>query len=255
MPTSMSCPSCGRPASGKFCAECGASLTGAVCGSCGVPLTPGGRFCHLCGAAHGARARSSVPTSVVAWVIGATAVAVLVVWLVGRNAGSPAAELPSAAAAGPSPGAGGPTDISSLTPRERADRLFNRVMTAASQGDTSQVRFFAPMAVQAYGMIGMLDADARYHLGLLEAESGNLSATVAQADTLERENPGHLFAILLRGEAAERSGDGPALARWHRRFLDAYEAQMQTGRQEYRDHQDALNVFRDAALTSRGAGR
>ncbi|HWP37244.1 MAG TPA: hypothetical protein VNL18_06775 [Gemmatimonadales bacterium] len=196
-----------------------------------------------------------MPTNVVAWVVGATAVAVLVVWLVGRNAGSSAPEGPSAADAAAPPGAGGPTDLSSLTPRERADRLFDRVMRATAGGDTSQAKFFVPMAIQAYGMIGALDADARYHVGLLEAESGNLTATLAQADTLERENPGHLFAMLLRGEAAERGGDARALARWHRRFLDAYEAQMQTGRQEYQAHREALNIFRDAALTSSGTAR
>jgi hypothetical protein len=148
-----------------------------------------------------------------------------------------------------------PTDISSVSPRERADRLFNRVMSAAAQGDTDQVRFFAPMAVQAYGMIDALDADARYHLGLLEAQSGNLAATAAQADTLEWQNPGHLFALVLHGEAAERSGDTAALSRWRRRFLDAYERELATGKPEYRDHEGALNVFRDAALTAGGSSR
>lgn len=181
-----------------------------------------------------------------AWIVGATGVAVVIVWLVARNAGSAPVEGAAAGGGGPA-GTGTASDISNLTPREQADRLFNRVMSAASQGDTGQVSFFAPMAVQAYGMIGALDADARYHLGLLEAETGNLAGTLAQADTLERQNPGHLFATLLRGEAAERSGDAAALSRWRRRFLEAYEAELATGKQEYQDHTDALNIFRDGA--------
>jgi hypothetical protein len=181
-----------------------------------------------------------------AWIVGATGVAVVIVWLVARNAGSAPVEGAAGGGGGPA-GTGTASDISNLTPREQADRLFNRVMSAASQGDTGQVSFFAPMAVQAYGMIGALDADARYHLGLLEAETGNLAGTLAQADTLERQNPGHLFATLLRGEAAERSGDAAALSRWRRRFLEAYEAELATGKQEYQDHTDALNIFRDGA--------
>ncbi|HXI97884.1 MAG TPA: hypothetical protein VNG73_03005, partial [Gemmatimonadaceae bacterium] len=38
-------------------------------------------------------------------------------------------------------------DISSLSPQERADRLYNRVMLLATQGKVDSVQFFAPMAL------------------------------------------------------------------------------------------------------------
>ncbi|HMI56212.1 MAG TPA: hypothetical protein VK494_08500, partial [Gemmatimonadaceae bacterium] len=51
-----------------------------------------------------------------------------------------------AATAGELDGARAP-DISGLTPQERADRLYNRVMLLASQGKIDSVAFFAPMAL------------------------------------------------------------------------------------------------------------
>ena len=37
-----------------------------------------------------------------------------------------------------------------MTPRERFDRLFNRIMQAAERGDSAQVERFTPMALGAY---------------------------------------------------------------------------------------------------------
>ena len=41
-------------------------------------------------------------------------------------------------------------DISALTPRERADRLYDRAMRASSEGKIDSSRFFGRMAVDAY---------------------------------------------------------------------------------------------------------
>ena len=56
-------------------------------------------------------------------------------------------------------------DISNLSPQERADRLYNRVMLLASQGKTDSVQFFAPMAITAYQMLSPLNIDQRYDMG------------------------------------------------------------------------------------------
>ena len=45
-----------------------------------------------------------------------------------------------------------------MTPRERADNLFNRVMQNVSSGDSTQAKFFLPMALSAYEAVPGLDA-------------------------------------------------------------------------------------------------
>lgn len=248
----MKCPTCNAEAGGKFCSNCGAALGGATCRVCSAPLTPGARFCHLCGTALGARHGGRA--NAVPWIIAAVTVAVLVVVLVARTGGpSSPSDAPPIAPLAP-PGGMATTDISSMTPRERADRLFDRIMRAVSRGDSGEVRFFTPMALQAYGLLGGLDPDARYHVALIQAEAGDLAAVAAQADSLEAGAPRHLFVSMLRAELAERRGNRPELQRWYRRFLDLYDAEVATGKQEYRDHQTALDAFRQQASAALGTG-
>lgn len=256
----MTCPTCNAEASGKFCSNCGAALSGATCRVCSAPLTPGARFCHLCGTALGARA-ARAGTNTVPWIIAAVTAAVLVVVLVARMGGPspPVAGQGAVGGASPSiaPGAGGmaTTDISSMTPRERADRLFDRIMRAVSRGDSGEVRFFTPMALQAYALLGPLDADTRYHVALIQAEAGDLAAVAAQADSLEAAAPRHLFVSMLRADVAQQRGNPAEVRRWHRRFLDLYDAEVATAKQEYRDHQTALDAFRQQALAASGSSR
>src|SRR4029077_16741181 len=86
--------------------------------------------------------------------------------------------------------AGAPApDISSLSPQERADRLYNRVMLLATQGKIDSVQFFAPMALTAYQMLSPLNADQRYDMGRIGEVVGALPLAKAQADSILRENP------------------------------------------------------------------
>jgi hypothetical protein len=182
----------------------------------------------------------------VPWVVAAVAVALLVVVFVARSGGpaaAPAGNAPPAGMAGPV----GTTDLSTMTPREQADRLFDRVMRASEGGNASEVTFFGPMALQAYGMIGPLDADARFHIGLIEAALNHDAGATAQADTLARESPRHLFVPLIRWEVANRKQDTPALRRAYRQFLDNYDAEMATGKNEYDMHRTRLEAFRNEA--------
>ena len=41
-------------------------------------------------------------------------------------------------------------DISQMTPEERAERLYDRMMSAFEHGRMDTVRMFTPMAMQAY---------------------------------------------------------------------------------------------------------
>ncbi|GIW52240.1 MAG: hypothetical protein KatS3mg081_1595 [Gemmatimonadales bacterium] len=250
----MTCPTCGKEAVGKFCSNCGAALSGATCRVCSAPLSPGARFCHLCGSAVAAPPSAAAGSKAqwLPWTVAAAAAAALVGVLLGRSGESSAS---GAAAGGFAASGGAPmatTDISSMTPRERADRLFDRIMRAAARGDTGEIEFFTPMALQAYALLDQLDADARYHIGLIQAEAGNLDATLAQADSIERTWPGHLFGGMLRAEVARRRGQSSELRRWYRWFLERYEREQASGKPEYSDHRTALEAFRNDALANTG---
>ena len=134
-----------------------------------------------------------------------------------------------------------------MSPRQQADRLFDRIMTANVQGNRAEVDFFGPMAVQAYGMLGPLDVDARYHLGMIHALAGDLGALEAQRDSIRASVPDHLFATLLDGELARLLSDTAALRRAHARFLETVDQEIQSAKPEYADHRPALDEFRQAA--------
>lgn len=255
----MKCPRCGADAAGKFCSNCGAALAGASCANCGAPLTAGARFCHVCGTPLGAPQRPAGRNQMIPWIVAAVAVALLVVVFVARSggpssslAGGPGRGGASSSTPGEGPGAAATTDLSSMTPREQADRLFDRVMRAQEGGNTSEVTFFGPMAIQAYRMIGKPDADARFHVGLIEAALNNEAAATAQADTLAQEAPRHLFVLLIRWEVANRKGDTAGIRRIYRQFLDRYDAEMASGKSEYQMHRTRLEAFRDEARGALG---
>ncbi len=257
----MKCPNCSTETSGKFCSNCGAALAGASCATCGAPLTAGARFCHVCGTPLGAPRRGAGRANTVPWIVAGVAVALLVVVFVARS-GGPSSSIPggdgrggaSSSMPGAGPGGAATTDLSQMTPREQADRLFDRVMTASENGNSGEVTFFGPMALQAYTMIGPLDTDVRFHIGLIEAALGNEAGATAQADTVERETPKHLFVPLLRWEVAKRRTDTAAMRRVYRQFLDNYDKEMASGKNEYDIHRRRLEAFREEARGALGAG-
>jgi hypothetical protein len=143
--------------------------------------------------------------------------------------------------AGPAP------DISKMTPRERFDRLFNRIMQAAEQGDSLQVAQFTPMALGAYQQLDTRDVDARYHAAVIHLQVGDIPAAQALADTILKQSPDHLFGYIIRGTAAHIQGDSAAEARAHRDFLAHYQAEMAKNRVEYLEHGPVVEEFKSEA--------
>jgi mono/diheme cytochrome c family protein len=137
-------------------------------------------------------------------------------------------------------------DLSTMTPREAADRLFNRVMSASERGDVGEAARFAPMAVAAYGRVTNLDGDARYHLGLLYLLLDDLDQARIQVDILKQNVPRHLLALLLEHDVATKAGDGATAAGAAAEFVAAYGAEMATARPEYEAHQFSIDRFRAA---------
>lgn len=250
---SIQCPSCGQPAAGKFCSHCGAPIVSA-CPSCGAAVKPGSRACHACGTSLTA-AVTPAPWSaqtIAPWVaLGIAAIALGVALVALLNRGS-SAEVPvppftPLSSMGAAPGQ--PVDLASMSPRQAADRLFNRVMAASENGNTAEALQFVPMALQAYNNLGTLDNDARYHVALLHLTTGDIQSARAQVDMLRKSAPKHLLAFMLEHEIAERSGKPDGAARAYQAFLAAYDAEIATLREEYQDHHNTIERFRQAAQT------
>jgi len=216
-----------------------------TCHACGAPLTATARFCHKCGAqvagAQAAGWRVGLPWAVVGAALGAL-VAVLLLRLGGGSGGG----RREVGGVGDEPAAASPItppDISQMSPEERATRLYNRVMTLHSQGKSDSAGFFLPMALQAYAMLPALDVDARYHLGVLDLTGGDYAAALAQADSIRRAVPTHLFAFMLRARALELRRDPAGAHRAYRDFLQHEAAERARNRPEYTDHKDNLDAF------------
>jgi hypothetical protein len=250
------CPSCGANASGKFCAECGAPLQGAACSVCRAPLTPGAKFCHRCGTPAGV-ARGPVPAgaagekpggvgNALPWAVAAIALLALIALAAGQRFARP----PQAGASLTTPmGApiGAPQqprapDISSLTPAERAERLYDRIMGAAERGRADTVQFFMPMALQAYSALSPLNIDQRYDLGRLAEVAGDARLATAQADTILQAQPRHLLGLVLASRAARLRNDTPAAERYLGQLARFESAERQKQLPEYLLHQNDIET-------------
>lgn len=249
------CASCGAAGTGRFCSACGASRGASTCRHCGGGLAQDARFCPGCGQGVGP-ASAPVRHDRTPWIIAGAALAgllaVLLVMLT-RTAPTPVAAAEPVAEAGSDGGT--PPDISNMSPRERFDRLYNRVMRAAQTGDEATVGRFTPMALMAYAQLDSLDADARYHAALLEVHTGDVAGPTALADTILAQHPGHLFGYVIRGTVARWQKDEKALGRAYAGFLEHYDAEMKADRPEYADHKMSIDEFRAAALKAEKAGK
>jgi hypothetical protein len=161
---------------------------------------------------------------------------------------APEPVLPPLSSSAPLPGQ--PPDLSSMTPRQAADRLFNRVMAASENGDTAEALRFAPMALQAYNNLGSLDNDAHYHVALLHLTTGDIKGARAQSELLRKSVPNHLLAFMLEHQIAERSGNNESVARAYKGFLANFDTEIAAGRIEYLEHQNTILRFQKAAQAS-----
>ncbi|MBX3134332.1 MAG: zinc ribbon domain-containing protein [Gemmatimonadaceae bacterium] len=208
------------------------------CAQCGAPLGDRGAFCHRCGAPRqGAPARQATggadATPVLPWVIAGIAVLAFVAFVAGqRFGGRPAAP----AAQGPAPSGARAVDLASMSPQERADRLFQRVMTYVSEGKSDSVQFFAPMAIASFEALAPLDAHQRYDLGLIGLVSGDAVMARAQADTILSGQPTHLLGLILGMRAAGLQGDQAARAQFASLLSRSIVSERAKSLPEYVDH-------------------
>ncbi len=182
--------------------------------------------------------------SIAWWVAGASMVALLVViaWPIVRAGQS---ESSGTAISPPMGVAGAPPDLSSMTPIEAADRLYQRVMTAVETGDEATVQQFLPMALGAYDLARPLNADGAYHLATLLRAGADFQGSLETAREGLSADPDHLLLLAAAGEAAEGMSALETARDYWLRFLDGYDAERARQLEEYTAHEFTL----EASLT------
>jgi hypothetical protein len=231
------------------------------CSDCGTKLNANARFCHNCGSAidgrgshddrttTNARASWSPGSNALRWGVPALAVALLIVLSIvqlGSRGGT--ADSAQRVPLGTGAGAVQAPDISSMSPDERADRLFNRVMRLSSEGKADSAAFFGPMAMGAIEALAPLNAHRRYDMGLVALVTGDAAKAAAEADTILAQRQTHLLGLSLAARAADARGDAAASRNFRRRLLAAEPAERRSGLPEYTDHdadiREALEIAR-----------
>jgi zinc ribbon protein len=231
------------------------------CHSCGTTLSQGARFCHKCGA------NTNPATAAAGWRVGlpwgiaglAAGALLAILFMRGTGGAGGGSNVPASGgapfASGGQPGAGTAPDISQMSPEERAQRLFDRVMRLQEEGKLDSVRFFLPMAVGAYQQLPAMSLDSHFDVGLLQLAGGDAAAGVAEADAIRQQVPTHLFAFVLRARAAQAGNDTRGLTQAYRDFLKNESAERARRRPEYEEHARILDAFHTEATSNAGGGR
>lgn len=155
-------------------------------------------------------------------------------------------------------------DISGMSDRERAVRLFDRVMMLseerardsldfAAAGKEDTLQFFAQMAIQAHLMLEPRDADVRYDLGRIAEVAGVPQLARAQADSILAAHPTHLLGLILAASGAQRTGDLAAAADYERRLLRATPTEETRALPEYSVHRNDIIAAVEQARARAGA--
>lgn len=262
-PSPTVCPACSAQAAGNFCSHCGASLTTTSCAHCSAPVTPGARFCQACGESVGSgggrgktgasaggtgggtgAARQDGVARYLPWAVAALLLIMVVSYLIGSSTTSPlTAEQGGAAGAPFATGGGSAPDIANMSPRERASRLYDRIMRYVEQGQRDSLEFFAPMAMGSFEMLGPdMDIDARYDYGRVASEAGNLDIAQAQADSILQQAPTHLLGLSLAARTATLRGDKAGATRLWEQFLRVRESELQKKLPEVEAHASDIEL-------------
>ena len=235
------------------------------CAACGAALSAGARFCHRCGTPLGQGlpvARQAQPASgaaaVLPWGVAFVALLALIAMVAGKNFGKPAGSSLDGSAnslptqeldgqgAGAAPFAGGAgggaaPNIANLSPSERANKLYIRIMEYAEMGKVDSVAFFAPMAMASHEMLESPSLDERYHFGRIAEVTGNAEVAKAQADIILTEQADNLLGLLLAARAARMSKDDSAARGFDARLLKALAPQLATQAEEYVQHRSEID--------------
>lgn len=196
------------------------------------------------------RAPASAPSesrSVMPWVVAGAALLAVVIMVANQQSTTTASTAAPEGMAAPFAGGGGAVrapDISQMSPQERADRLYDRVMKLAAEGKGDSASFFASMAVGAYESLAPLTLDQRYDMGRMAEMAGDLATAKAQSDTILREQPDHLLGIILDARTVMARGDSTGGRQRLQRLAKVEATERAKALEEYERHRGDI----DAAL-------
>ena len=137
-------------------------------------------------------------------------------------------------------------DISQLSPEQRAERLYDRIMTEHEAGRQDAVRSFLPMARAAYEMLDSLNLDQRYDLGRLGEVGGDTALARAQSDTILQKRPTHLLGLILAARIARLENNEARARALDARLVAAVPTERSVGLPEYLLHKNDI----DSALAA-----
>lgn len=258
----------------KFCSECGTPLspTAKFCHACGHPVAPGAPSPDVQAPAVQASAvqasevehepdqdsplvtRSQGPAAKLPWLLGLAGLIAGAAYLKSTEptSGNQPQAQPAAPFAPFANGASGaaPPDIANMSPNERANRLYGRIMAYVQAGKADSAAFFAPMAMAAHEMLDNPSIDERYHLGQLNEMLGNGAAAAAHADTILKAEPENLLGLMLATHAARLTNKAADIKTYDALFLKVLDAQLATKKPEYDMHK--AEIERTAAEARSG---
>ena len=141
-------------------------------------------------------------------------------------------------------GRGGPApDISAMSPEERANRLYDRIMQLDGEGKTDSVQIIAlNMFIPQLRSMEPLDLHLRYDLGRVGVAAQTADVATAQADTILRDNPNHLLGLALAIRAARFRGDEPAAQEFERKLLAVEPTERSRNLPEYELHKFDIDL-------------
>ena len=233
---------------------------GGFCAACGAALSVGARFCHRCGTPVGQGAPVVTPVAVkptnantLPWAIAFVAVLAVVAYSAGQNFGKAkgaAVDGSSNSIANPSidgPGAaaaqqGRPPDISQMSPSERANRLYQRIMTYAENNKIDSAIMFTQMGIPAHQALENPSNDERYHLARLAEIAGDTTIARAESDTILKSEPNNLLGLLMGGRAALMNKNPAKSKKYDQQLLKVLDAELATNKVEYQQHRTEIDL-------------
>lgn len=236
----MACSSCGHtpPAGARFCNQCGGAISNAA-----APAALAAASNVASSGTRPAPAAGAQTNSL--WIVGGVVlVGVMLVALYPIFSPQSKNLVPPQQAVGPSASS---IDLTTMTPRQAADRLWERVMQAVSRGDTQEVVNFLPMAIGAYEIVDSLDLDGQYHLSALKLEGLDGAGALEVAGAGLEEYPNHLLLLGAAAEAALALEDSTAARTFYQTMLDVWDAELSTNRSDYLAHANMQPVLRQSA--------